>query len=143
MGGRVKAFEVRMVFEPKTYDIDYAGIVSNQVYIRWLEDMRFEVIRQHFGWENFPPGVVPVLLRTEIDYVSALRLFDRVEGRMWISGLDNVRWIIEGEFVKIPGDNLVARARHEGIFYDTIRRRPVRVPGELKRAVFSEVGKEK
>lgn len=134
----MRAFEIKMIFEPKTYDIDYAGIVSNQVYLRWMEDMRFELIRQHFGWENFPSGVVPVLLRTEIDYINALRLFDRVEGKAWISTLDNVRWYIDGEFLKIPGGEPVAKVRHTGIFFDTIRKRAVRIPRELKRAVLSQ-----
>jgi len=132
----MRAFEIKLVFEPKTYDIDYAGIVSNQVYLRWMEDMRFEIISQHFGWENFPPGVVPVLLRTEIDYINALRLFDRVEGRAWISGLDNVRWYIEGEFLKVSDGKPVAKAKHSGVFYDTVRNRVIRVPRELKKAIL-------
>lgn len=132
----MRAFEIKMVFEPKTYDIDYAGIVSNQVYLRWMEDMRFEVIRQHFGWENFPPGVVPVLLRTEIDYINVLRLFDKVEGKAWISGLDNVRWYIEGEFLKVPDGAPVAKAKHSGVFYDTVKNRVIRIPKNLKKAIL-------
>jgi len=30
---------VERAIEIKTYDIDFAGIVSNIVYVRWLEDL--------------------------------------------------------------------------------------------------------
>jgi acyl-CoA thioester hydrolase len=30
----------------RTYDIDFAGIVSNIVYIRWLEDLRIQMLAQ-------------------------------------------------------------------------------------------------
>ena len=34
-----KPLEVSLNLPIKTYDIDFAGIVSNIVYIRWLEDL--------------------------------------------------------------------------------------------------------
>lgn len=123
------------MFEPKTYDIDYAGIVSNQVYIRWLEDLRFEMIRRHFGWENFEPGVVPLLLRTEINYRKALRLFEKVSGTIWIASLEGARWKLEAVFEREDGV-IVADAKHEGIFFDQKKNRPVRIPEKLKQAVF-------
>jgi acyl-CoA thioesterase FadM len=114
--------------------------VSNQVYIRWLEYLRFEVIKRHFGWENFPKGVVPLLLRTEIDYLKALRLFDRVEGRMWISSFDNVKWTMEGEFLKLPSKELVVRAKHVGVFYNFLASRPTRIPRRLREALMGWKG---
>jgi len=137
MGRIMRVFEVKLMFEPKTYDIDYAGIVSNQVYIRWLEDMRIEVIRQHFGWENFPPAIVPVLLRTEIEYKKALKLFDKVEGRMWVSGLDNVRLFLDAEFIRGAEREEIAVAKHTVVFFDINKNRPVRIPGELKKAILA------
>ncbi len=131
----MKFFEVSLIFEPRTYDIDFAGVVSNQVYIRWLEDLRFEVIKRHFGWENFPEGVVPLLLRTEVDYLRALRLFEKVEGRMWISSFDNVRWAMEGKFLLVPSGEAVARAKHRGVFYNTLTGRVTKVPPALRKAL--------
>jgi len=32
--------EVRHSFRVMTYDIDFAGVVSNITYTRWLEDLR-------------------------------------------------------------------------------------------------------
>ncbi len=39
-----RPLEVELVLPVKTYDIDFAGIVSNIVYIRWLEDLRLEIL---------------------------------------------------------------------------------------------------
>ena len=39
-----KPFEIALDLPIKTYDIDFAGIVSNIVYIRWLEDLRLKMI---------------------------------------------------------------------------------------------------
>ncbi len=45
-------FEVALDLPIKTYDIDFAGIVSNIVYIRWLEDLRLKMLESHFPIEN-------------------------------------------------------------------------------------------
>jgi len=40
MSAAPRAFEISTPIAIRTYDIDFAGIVSNIVYLRWLEDMR-------------------------------------------------------------------------------------------------------
>jgi acyl-CoA thioester hydrolase len=40
-----------LTFTVKTYDIDFAGHVSNIVYIRWLEDLRFALLDEYFPLE--------------------------------------------------------------------------------------------
>ncbi len=130
----MRAFETTLEFEPKTYDIDYAGIVSNQVYIRWLEDLRFEMIKKHYGWDNFPEAVAPVLLRTEIDYRKAVRLFERVKGVMWIEALKGSRWFLRAEFLNSQGE-VVAEAKQIGAFFNMKTGRPVRPPEQLRRAL--------
>jgi acyl-CoA thioester hydrolase len=41
-------FEVEINLPVRTYDIDFAGVVSNTVYVRWLEDLRLEMLAHHF-----------------------------------------------------------------------------------------------
>jgi len=38
----IRPFLIEVPLPVRTYDIDFAGIVSNIVYIRWLEDLRLE-----------------------------------------------------------------------------------------------------
>src|SRR5438105_13306261 len=70
-------------FVAASYEIDYASIVSNQVYLRWLEDMRTAFMARWLSLEGaYERGQVPVLTRTEIDYRASLRLGERSIGRM-------------------------------------------------------------
>ena len=70
-----RAFEVELAFNVGTYDIDFAGIVSNIVYLRWLEDLRLAMLEAHLPLEDqLAAGTTPVLLSTEIEYLRAIRL---------------------------------------------------------------------
>ena len=43
-----RPLEVELTIPVRSYDIDFAGIVSNIVYIRWLEDLRLKWLDEHF-----------------------------------------------------------------------------------------------
>src|SRR5690349_12582585 len=69
-GGTVEP--IRLAFAVRTYDIDYAGIVSNIVYIRWLEDLRLELLERAYPLDRLVAGGLgPVLLETRIAYRDA------------------------------------------------------------------------
>ena len=114
-----------LTFLAHTYDIDFAGIVSNIVYIRWLEDLRGQMLAEHYPVEMMrAKGVGPVLLHTDIHYRRALRLGDRPLGRMWVAETRRTRWVLRAEF--ILEDAVVCEARQTGAFVDYARmRRPV------------------
>jgi acyl-CoA thioester hydrolase len=119
-------YAAELQFKVQTYDIDFAGIVSNQVYIRWLEDLRLELLDTYSPLDRqLADGLVPVLLSTEISYRRALRLFDRPRGRIWMVEVGRVRWILEAAISN--NGTVAATARHVCAFVDssTLRPRPV------------------
>ena len=60
----------------KSYDIDYGGVVSNIVYIRWLEDLRLELLKTLLPLsKQLYDGIAPVILDTKISYKSPIRIF--------------------------------------------------------------------
>ena len=123
-----------LTFLAHTYDIDFAGIVSNIVYIRWLEDLRGQMLAEHYPVEMMrATGVGPVLLHTDIHYRRALRLGDRPLGRMWVAETRRTRWVLRAEF--ILEDAVVCEARQTGAFVDYASMRPVPVPESLRRAL--------
>ncbi len=75
---------ITLAFKVMTYDIDFAGVVSNITYVRWLEDLRNLLAegRLTLG-DAFARGIAPTLTRTEIDYLTPVRFPDIVDGRMW------------------------------------------------------------
>jgi len=68
---QTKPLLVELTFRAKTYDVDYAGIVHNAVYIRWLEDLRLKIMDEHYQLEDqFADNQSPVLEKTKIRYRS-------------------------------------------------------------------------
>ena len=39
-----RAFEVHIPLTVKTYDVDFSGVVSHITYLRWLEDLRLQML---------------------------------------------------------------------------------------------------
>jgi acyl-CoA thioester hydrolase len=123
---------VELSFQPKTYDIDFAGHVSNIVYIRWLEDLRLSLLDTYFPLNAMmEKGIAPVVMRTTIDYKRPVRLFDKPIGKMWAGDIGNVKGILLAEFS--VNSVVVATAEQIGIFVRFDSGRPVAFPDELRR----------
>ncbi|MDD4363895.1 MAG: thioesterase family protein [Atribacterota bacterium] len=114
-----------------TYDIDFAGIVSNISYIRWLEDLRLSWLEKYFSLtKQMEAGFIPILLETHVQYQHAIRMFDMVKGIMWVSRLHSHKWRVKAEF--IVNEKVMAIAEQKGVFIDQVQWRPIRIPEELK-----------
>ena len=130
---------VERTFQPKTYDIDFAGHVSNIVYIRWLEDLRLLLLETYLPLDTLmEKGIAPVVMRTTIDYKKPVRLFDKVVGKMWAGDIGNVKGVLLAEFT-VDGI-AVATAEQIGIFVRLASGRPVPSP-EVFRQHFEEYRK--
>jgi len=120
-----------------SYDIDFAGIVSNITYIRWLEDLRLTWLEKYFSLNiQVDSGFIPILLETHIQYHHAIRMFDKVEGMMWIGRLHSHKWKIKAEF--LVKDKVMANAEQKGVFVDCVKWRPIRIPEQLKDLYLQE-----
>jgi acyl-CoA thioester hydrolase len=126
-----RALAVTLDIPIKTYDIDFAGVVSNIVYIRWLEDLRIEIMNRNYPIaEQVRDGFAPVVLQTNIEYKQALKMGDRPTGCMWVASLATLRWTVNAE---ISNDGKVAAiAQQMGIFVNLQTNKPIRVPTRLQ-----------
>jgi acyl-CoA thioester hydrolase len=115
----------------RTYDVDFAGIVSNIVYIRWLEDLRLAMMDESYPLPRaLAEDVAPILLETRISYARPLTISDRPRGRIWVKRMERIRWVLAAEFV---GDDVsYATAEQSGIFIRLSNRRPVAIPEPLR-----------
>jgi acyl-CoA thioester hydrolase len=110
-----------------TYDIDFAGHVSNTVYLYWLEDMRLKMFDLYCPLQGLLEiGLTPVLVSTEIRYIRPIRLFDKPKGKMWVSELGLSTLTIEAEIYL--ADTLTTTARHVGVFVNMNSMKPARLP---------------
>ena len=127
----------KVIFEESvyTYHIDFAGHVSNIVYIRWMEIGRSKLL-EAAGLpvqELLKKGIVPVLVSTEITYKTPLFLGDQVRVEVWISRLTGATAVIEVRFFNSHGVP-AASGSHRGVFVDRKTLRPLRLPGALIKA---------
>ncbi len=122
---------VTLTFHVKSYDIDFAGVVSNIVYLRWLEDLRLELLATVVPLRQLvEAGIVPVVVETQIQYRRPITLFDRPVGRMWSVPIAGNRWRTEAEFRL--GTLVSAHAVQDGCFVDLQTKRPVALPDAFR-----------
>jgi acyl-CoA thioester hydrolase len=116
----------------RTYDIDFAGIVSNIVFVRWLEDLRLALLERAYPLvQALAEDVAPILLATRISYRRPVTIADRLVGRMRVAGLGRVRWRLTAEFT-VAGV-VHAEAEQEGLFMRLSTRRPIAIPEPIRR----------
>lgn len=124
-------FLIEVPIPVRTYDIDFAGIVSNIVYIRWLEDLRLEMLTRYLPLdEQAKIGNFPVLVSTNIEYKRPIRLFDAVIGKMWIKELGNARIVIGAEF--LSNAEISTAATQVTVFVSAATMRPLPIPQHLR-----------
>lgn len=128
----LRPFEVTLAISIRPYDVDFLGIVHNLVYIRWLEDLRMQVLAEYFPLAPAmqEEGICPVLLRTSIDYRRPVRLFDPVVGHMWLKEAGRARYVLAAEF-SVNGQ-VMAAAEQTGCFIDLASHRPVPTPAAIR-----------
>jgi len=116
----------------RTYDIDFAGIVGNIVYVRWLEDLRLAMMEAAYPIARaLAEDVAPILLETRIAYERPVTLQDALRGRIWVTEMGRIKWRLAAEF--LVGDECRARAEQTGLFIRLSTRRPIAPPPELRR----------
>lgn len=109
-------FAHRIELEVRDYECDLQGVVNNAVYLNYLEHARHRYLldagldfaRLH------DEGCDLVLMRAEVDYLSALRSGDRFVVASSIARAGRVRWVFEQAIFRRPGDESVLSARMEG-----------------------------
>lgn len=124
-------FEIEIHLPVRTYDIDFAGIVNNIVYVRWLEDLRLEMLARYFPLdEQLKNGIAPVIVQTKIDYKQSIKISDIPSGKMWMKAMGSLRWTVNAE---ISINNRVAALGEQvGIFVNLQNNKPIRMPERLK-----------
>lgn len=120
-----------------TFQIDFSRHLSNIVYIQWLEIARLALLEDagmaaHDAHETM--GVLPVLVRTEIDYLRPAFLGDVVQVSVWITEMGRASAVMDYEFRR--GKDVLARARQRGLFIDAATQKPHRISAEDRARFF-------
>ncbi|MDD2676407.1 MAG: thioesterase family protein [Methylacidiphilaceae bacterium] len=130
--------EPRIEMRLKVYyfDTDAAGVVHNVAYLRLIEVARSE-LAEALGWslqEMGRTGLVPVLVRTEIDYLRPARLGEELSIESRLTRLERVRFVIESRIRKQGEPDDLARCRQTLVTVRLADGRPQAVPEHWVRA---------
>ncbi|MBD2529811.1 acyl-CoA thioesterase [Nostoc flagelliforme FACHB-838] len=127
-----RPLEVVLEIPVRTYDIDFMGIVSNIVYIRWLEDLRLKFLDEHWQLnQQIEQGYAPVLAGTEIEYKRPIKIIDKVIGRLWLGNIGRLKWTVQAEI--LSNNKLAAVANQKGGFVSLQNNRLIPIPEELQK----------
>jgi acyl-CoA thioester hydrolase len=134
-----KALIVEKPIRINAYDIDVMGIVSNTVYVRWFEDLRFALLDEYFPVEPLlEQNISPILSNTHVAYKQSLIFFDKPIGRAWLSGLGKIKWEVTLEI--IVNGKICCKGLQDGAFFDLQRKRPIKTPEKLMEIYQSATG---
>jgi acyl-CoA thioester hydrolase len=112
------------------YDTDAGGVVHNVAYLRLVEMARSE-LAQHLDWslkEMNETGLVPVVARTEIDYLKPARLGDPLCLQARLERMEKVRFFLEFTLRRTDDDSILARCRQTMVTVQLPGGRPQPVP---------------
>jgi acyl-CoA thioester hydrolase len=118
-----------------TFHIDFAGHVSNIVYIQWMEIGRLKLLQAtKMPVEQLTQrDIVPVLVSTEIEYKVPLVLGDQVRLEVWLSELRRASVRMEFRFYN-EAHILCASGSQKGLFVHRESMRPYRFSDEMRAA---------
>jgi acyl-CoA thioester hydrolase len=91
------------------FDTDAGGVVHNIAYLRMVEIARSQLAAR-LGWpleEMNRTGLVPVVARTEIDYLKPARLGDALLVSAELIHMEKIRFFIRFEIVSAIQPDLV------------------------------------
>lgn len=126
-----RPLEISLKIPVKTYDIDFAGIVSNIVYVKWLEDLRLQFLAENLPiHQQLEQGYAPIISGTEITYKRPIKLIDEVIGCLWLASLGKLKWIVQAEI--LSNNELAAFATQKGAFVNLQNSRLIPIPERLQ-----------
>ncbi len=119
------------------FDTDAGGVVHNVAYLRMVEIARSELAAS-LGWtlaDMGTTGLVPVVARTEIDYLKPARLGDALTIESELVGFEKVRMYMRFE-IRSAEDSaiLFARCTQTMVTVQLPAGRPQRIPDTWRAA---------
>jgi len=129
---QLRPLNVDLPITVKTYDIDFMGIVSNITYIRWMEDLRLNLLEIYYPLQKLMAElIVPVITQTHIEYRRPIRMHNQVTGSIWMEKFDSSGWTANVEFT-VNGKPAVM-AKQGGVFLNLGTMKPANPPEGLQK----------
>lgn len=124
--------EPRLVVPIELYyfDTDAGGVVHNVAYLRLIEIARSK-LAEALGWslgEMNATGLVPVVARTEIDYLKPARLGDTLSIIASLEKMEAIRFFLTFEMVRQNDQATIVKCRQTMVTVQLPGGRPKPIP---------------
>jgi YbgC/YbaW family acyl-CoA thioester hydrolase len=133
--------ELVVPIEVYYFDTDAAGVVHNVAYLRMIEVARSQ-LADHLGWslaQMNETGLVPVVARTEIDYLKPARLGESLEIYSRLAGMEKIRFKLEFVMKRKSDGVEIARCLQTMVTVQLPQGRPQPVPEAWVKAYGSKL----
>ncbi|MBI5836521.1 MAG: acyl-CoA thioesterase [Candidatus Eisenbacteria bacterium] len=113
-----------------TFDIDFAGVVSNINYLKWSEIWRLEFARR-MGMtvpDMLKVGLLPLMVRHELNFRRALRYGESARLEGWVERIGTSSVTMWLEMREAGSGELACENRQVMVIVDLKTRQPVPIP---------------
>ncbi|RLC61545.1 MAG: acyl-CoA thioesterase [Chloroflexota bacterium] len=127
-------FRFSTTLEVRWRDLDALGHVNNAVYFTYLEQARFQYLRELGLIPSDPFGIGMILAEARCQFKSPLELGERVTIHTRVSELRNSSFIFE---YRIEGEDgrVAATARSVQVCYDYQNQHSIPIPDKWREAI--------
>jgi acyl-CoA thioester hydrolase len=121
---------IRLTQPVYTFDIDFAGVVSNINYLRWSEIWRLEFARRMgLGIEEMlAQGLLPLMVRQELNFLRPLRFGESVSLEGWVERVGTSSVTLWLEMREAASGELCCDNRQVMVMTDRATRASVPIP---------------
>jgi acyl-CoA thioester hydrolase len=121
------------VIPVRSYELDFAGIVNNAVFLNYLEEARLDFLRQHHFdlFAMTQAGVVPVVAKATIEYKSPAHGNDVLIIKGTIPKIGKTSMLMQYEITSRNDGRLVAQAETLLVFVND-QGKPTAIPQQLR-----------
>jgi acyl-CoA thioester hydrolase len=117
-------------------DMDSMGHVNNAVYLRWLENVRFDLFeRMGVSRLHREEGKGPILARVSVDFLSPVTFPDKLLVSARVTALGNKSFTLRNEVWSLARGALCARAEAVIVMVDYGSVCTIAVPAPIRAAL--------
>lgn len=139
----LEKFKFKTSLRVRSYEVDWAGIVHNAVYLQYFETARIEYLKQlgiEVSFENIKTKSRVVIVRNEINYKNPAHFDDLLDVFVRISEIGDTSFTFESYIVNSLTKQYIADNVSVHVWLDEKSGVPIRVNENFRSIVRSFEG---
>lgn len=139
----LEKFKFKTSLRVRSYEVDWAGIVHNAVYLQYFETARIEYLKQlgiEVSFENIKTKSRVVIVRNEINYKNPAHFDDLLDVFVRISKIGDTSFTFESYIVNSLTKQYIADNVSVHVWLDEKSGVPIRVNENFRSIVRSFEG---